>query len=156
MRTSVEPHGRPITAAPPSLPDFLSPMKSPPGRMMGFYIYCTFLSRLTAPPSSSFLRTCTPRGLLYRKLSARPLLLCLRLMMGPLLSPIHTSLAAAKTESTPSPIIATAQSNSILSLSVCSLPLYSVCVLEQRNIVWRTRKKTKGSRGLKQPECNLR
>ncbi len=42
------------------------------------------------------------------------------------MSPIHTSLAAAKIESTPSLNIATAQSNGILSLSVCSLLLYTV------------------------------
>lgn len=127
-------------------------MKSSPGMIMESV--STIPLSLYIPPLPV---TYTPRALLYRKLSARPLLLCLRLRMGPLLSPIHTSLVAAKTESTPSPMIATAQSNSILSLCVCSLPVYTVCIPEQRKIVWThlRRKKSKGSRGLKQPECNL-
>ncbi len=123
------------------------PHEEPTWENHGICIYSASLSLVphTHTPPPPPLSTCTPRGLFYRKLSARPLLLCLRLRMGPLLSPIHTSPAAAKTESISSPIIDTAQSNSILSLSVCSLPLCTVCVLEQRNIVWRnlTRRKNK-------------
>lgn len=140
------PHRRPIRAAPPPRLTSSAPRRGPPGRMKGFCISCNPLP----------LWTCTPTGLLYRRLSARPLLLCLRLRMGPLLSPIHTSPAAEETASTPSPTIATADGNSLLSRSVFSLPLYSVCIPEQSNVVWMNlkTKKQKGHRGLKRPECN--
>lgn len=150
---SIEPHGRPIRAAPPPCLTSSAPWSAHLGVWWDLYLWYVSpcFSSPILPPN------CTPRGLFYRKLSARPLLLCIRLRMGPLLSLIHTSLAAAKTESTLSPITATAQSNSILSLSVCSLPLYSVCILEQRNIIWRnlTGKKTQRRWGLKQPDYNF-
>lgn len=127
---SIEPHGRPIRVAPPPCLTSSAPWSAHLGGWWDLYLQCisTCFSILPILTPNS-----TPRGLFYWKLSASPLLLCLRLRMDPLLSSTHTSLAAANTERTPSPI--TAESNSVLSLSVCSLLLYSVCILEQGNII---------------------
>lgn len=97
------------------------PHEEPTWEDHGLCIYSTLHSLSLYKPHPPLL-TCTPRGLFYRKLRARPLLLCLRLRMGPLLGAIHTSLVAAKTEH-----YIISYRNSILSLSVCSLPHHTVC-----------------------------
>lgn len=102
----------------------------------GVSIYNNNVSQYTTPPPPPHRHPFTPRGLLDRKLSARLLVLCLRLRMHPLSSPNHTSLVAAKTESTPSSMIATVQSKHIISLCVCSLPVYTHRIPEQRKIIW--------------------
>lgn len=102
----------------------------------GICMYSTPLSRYTVPLPSPHI---SPRSLLDRKLSARPLLLYPQLRMGPLLSPIHTSLVAAKKESTPLPIIATASSR-------CSPPLRTVCSLYAPEEEFKTQPRSQAER----------
>ncbi len=61
------------------LPDFLRLMKRAPGRITECVSthLPTSLSLSLDPQPPTFLATCAPRSLFYRKLSARPLLLCL-------------------------------------------------------------------------------